>query len=144
MENLPDEEVSVWVVQFPVKAPETAMIRNSETALEMCNRYLHIMRTWCGDRGHNQSATIYVREHEWEEVGQWVYTNFDLITGLSFLPFDGGKYRLAPYKEINQEQYEAAMAQMPVVDFSLLTIYEREDRGQGATELACSSGSCDI
>lgn len=144
MENLPDAEVSVWVVQFPVKAPEGAMIRNSETAIEMCNRYLHIMRTWCGERGHNQSATIYVREHEWEEVGKWVYENFDLITGLSFLPFDGGKYKLAPYEEINKEQYEAAMARMPVVDFSLLTIYEREDRGQGATELACSSGSCEL
>lgn len=144
MENLPDAEVPVWVVQFPVKAPEGAMIRNSETAIEMCNRYLHIMRTWCGERGHNQSATIYVREHEWEEVGKWVYENFDLITGLSFLPFDGGKYKLAPYEEISKEQYEAAMAQMPVVDFSLLTIYEREDRGQGATELACSSGSCEL
>jgi hypothetical protein len=144
MENLPDAEVPVWVVQFPVKAPEGAMLRNSETAIEMCNRYLHIMRTWCGERGHNQSATIYVREHEWEEVGKWVYANFDLITGLSFLPFDGGKYKLAPYEEINKEQYEAAMAQMPVVDFSLLTAYEREDRGQGATELACSSGQCEL
>lgn len=144
MGDLPDEEVPVWVVQFPVKAPEGAMIRDSETAIEMCERYLHIMRTWCGERGHNQSATIYVRDNEWDEVGRWVFEHFDEVTGLSFLPYDGGMYKLAPYQEITQAEYEAALAEMPHVDFSLLTHYEREDRGQGSTELACSSGSCEL
>lgn len=143
-ENLPDDQVSVWVAQFPVKAPEGAMTRNSETALEMCNRYLHVMNTWCGERGHNQSATIYVRDHEWDEVGQWLYEHFDEVTGLSFLPYDGGQYKLAPYEEITLEQYEAAMADMPNVDFSLLTQYERDDRGLGAVELACTSGNCEM
>lgn len=143
-ENLPDDQVSVWVAQFPVKAPEGAMTRNSETALEMCNRYLHVMNTWCGERGHNQSATIYVRDHEWDEVGQWLYEHFDEVTGLSFLPYDGGQYKLAPYEEVTREQYEAAMADMPNVDFSLLTQYERDDRGLGAVELACTSGNCEM
>jgi len=144
MGHLPDDEVPVWVVEFPVKAPAKAMVRDSETALEMCNRYLRIMQSWCGERGHNQSATIYVRDHEWEEVGQWVWDHFDEITGLAFLPHDGGSYKLAPYEEITEEQYEAAMALMPEVDFSLLTAYEEEDRGKGSQELACLSGACEI
>jgi ribonucleoside-triphosphate reductase (thioredoxin) len=144
MEHLPDSEVSVWVASFPVKAPENAMVRGSETAVEMMERYLHVMRTWCGERGHNQSATIYVREHEWQEVGQWVWDHFDEITGLSFLPFDGGTYTLAPYEEITEERYESLLKDFPVIDYSLLSHYEREDRGGGATELACTSGSCEL
>lgn len=139
-----DEDVPTWVVEFPVKAPANAVLRNGETAVEQCNRYLHVMQTWCSQRGHNQSATIYVREHEWDAVGQWVYDNFDNITGLSFLPYDAGKYELAPYEEITAEQYGKAMAAMPEVDFSLLSYYEQEDRGQGSVELACVGGSCEI
>lgn len=143
MEHLPDAEVPVWVVQFPVKAPAGAMLRNSETAVQMCDRYLHVMKSWCSERGHNQSATIYVLDHEWEAVGRWVYDHFEEITGLSFLPYEGGSYKLAPYQEITAAEYEAAMADMPEVDFNLLTHYEREDRGQGSAELACTSGSCE-
>ena len=144
MGHLPDAEVPVWVVEFPVKAPEKAMVRDSETAVEMCNRYLRVMQSWCGERGHNQSATIYVRDHEWDEVGRWVWEHFDEVTGLAFLPHDGGSYKLAPYEEITEAQYEAAMSLMPSVDFSLLTAYEQDDRGKGATELACMGGSCDL
>lgn len=143
-EHLPDSEVPVWVVQFPVKAPDGAMLRNSETAIEMCERYLRVMNSWCSERGHNQSATIYVHEHEWDDLGRWVFGHFDQITGLSFLPYDSGSYRLAPYEEITQERYEAEQAVMPDIDFSLLTAYEREDRGLGAQEFACTSGSCEI
>lgn len=144
MGHLPDAEVPVWVVEFPVKAPANAMVRDSETAVEMCNRYLRVMQSWCGERGHNQSATIYVRDHEWDEVGRWVWEHFDEVTGLAFLPHDGGSYKLAPYEEITEDQYDTAMALMPSVDFSLLTAYEQDDRGKGATELACMGGSCEL
>jgi len=143
-EDRADEDVEVWVVRFPVRAPEGSVLRNSETAIEQLERYLHIMRTWCGEKGHNQSATIYVKEHEWDEVGAWVYENFDEITGVSFLPFDGGKYNLAPYVEITEAEYEIAQAEMPIIDFDILTLYEKEDRGEGSTELACVGGSCEI
>jgi ribonucleoside-diphosphate reductase alpha chain len=143
-ENLPDNEVSVWVAEFPVKAPEHAVLRDHETALEQCERYLHIMRTWMGERGHNQSATIYVHEHEWQEVGQWVFDHFNQITGISFLPYDGGSYRLAPYEEITEEQFLVADAAMPRVDFALLSQYELEDRGSGGQVLACTGNACEI
>jgi ribonucleoside-diphosphate reductase alpha chain len=104
--NLPDEECPRWVVEFPVEAPEGCMTRNDETALEQLNRYLMIMRTWMSEKGHNQSATVYVRDHEWDEVGDWLYDNFDEVTGLSFLPYDGGKYELAPYETITKAEYD--------------------------------------
>lgn len=139
-----DEDCPTWVAEFPVKAPKGAVFRESETAIQMLERYLQVIRTWCGRRGHNQSATIYVKEHEWQAVGQWVWDHFDDITGVSFLPFDGGQYALAPYEEIDKATYDEWLSWFPEVDFSLLSHYEREDRGEGSVELACSGGGCSI
>lgn len=139
-----DEDCPTWVVDFPVKAPKNAVFRDDETAVEMLERYLLVMRTWCGKRGHNQSTTIYVKPEEWDEVRDFVFEHFDEITGISFLPFDGGKYKLSPYEEITEEQYDELVLAMPDIDFADLTRYEHEDRGEGAVELACSGGSCEI
>jgi hypothetical protein len=145
-EHLPDDQVDVWVVRFPVKSPEGAMLRDHETALEQCERYLRIMRTWCGIKGHNQSATIYVRPDEWWPVGQWLYRHFDEVTGLSFLPHSDAdtKYRLLPYQEITKEQYEEALAALPYIDFKALKMYETDDEGEGASEPACVGGACEL
>ena len=142
--DLPDDECPTWVAEFPVKSPDGAKTRDNETALEQLDRYLQIMRTWCGERGHNQSATVYVRDNEWDVVGDWVFEHFDEITGLSFLPYDGGKYRLAPYEEITESEYHRLNAEFPEINWSLLQQYEREDMGTGAKELACVGGSCEI
>lgn len=143
-EHLDDDKVDVWVARFPVRSPDSAMTRDDERALDQLNRYLKIMRTWCGEKGHNQSATIYVRPEEWAPVGDWLYENFDEVTGLSFLPYDGGHYRLAPYVEITEEEYLKATAEMPNVPFEELSFYEQMDEGGGAQELACVGGSCEI
>ena len=143
-EHLPDDKVDVWVARFPVKSPDGAKLREHERALEQLERYLQIMRTWCGDKGHNQSATVYVRDEEWREVGEWLWEHFDEVTGLSFLPYDGGAYRLAPYVEITEEEYLAAQKVMPDVDFTLLTHYETRDEGEGAAEPACVGGACEV
>lgn len=144
MDHYSDAECPVWVVEFPVKAPEGSMVRDTETALQQCQRYLQIMRTWCGEKGHNQSATIYVRDHEWMEVGAWLYEHFDEVCGLSFLPHDGGRYTLAPYEEITEAKFLELEQALPTVDFSLLSYYELEDRGRGSQELACAAGGCDL
>ena len=141
---LPDSECPTWVVEFPVAAPEGCMTRDDETALDQLHRYLHIMQTWCSRRGHNQSATVYVRDHEWSAVGDWLYEHFDEVTGLSFLPYDGGKYELAPYTEITQDEYLRLVKDFPTVDYGLLSLYETEDMGQGASNLACMGGSCEV
>ena len=143
-EHLEDDAVDVWVARFPVKSPDGAKLREHEKALEQLERYRQIMRTWCGDKGHNQSATVYVREEEWREVGEWLWKNFDEVTGLSFLPYDPTKYRLAPYVEITEEEYRESQRTMPAVDFTLLTHYETRDEGDGAREAACVGGVCEI
>lgn len=143
-EHKPESEVPVWVAEFPVKAPEGCSTRDSETAIEQCNRYLQIMRTWCGQKGHNQSATIYVKDDEWEPLGQWLWENFDNVVGLSFLPYDGGHYRLQPYEEITKEAYESLMVNFPSLDFSVLPYYEKDDMGEGSQTVACMSGACDV
>jgi ribonucleoside-triphosphate reductase len=142
--NTPDAECPTWVAEFPVKSPEGAMVREDEKALEQLERYLHVMKTWCSNRGHNQSATVYVRENEWDSVGEWVYEHFDEITGLSFLPYDGGRYELAPYEEITEDEYTTRLRNFPNIDYSLLSLYEREDQGEGAQTLACVGGVCEL
>jgi ribonucleoside-diphosphate reductase alpha chain len=142
--NVPDEECPTWVVEFPVASPRGAKLRQNESALEQLDRYLQVMNTWCNNRGHNQSATVYVKDNEWQEVGDWLFKNFNKVTGLSFLPYDGGKYSLAPYEEITEEEYTRRMVEFPEVDYSLLPLYENEDMGGGAKELACVGGACEI
>jgi len=139
-----DADCPTWVAEFPVKSPEGAMTRDDEGAIGQLNRYLQVMRTWISTRGHNQSATVYVRDHEWDEVGDWLFENWNHVTGLSFLPYDGGKYSLAPYEAITKEQYEALVKDFPDVDYNLLQFYEKEDMGQGSQELACVGGSCEV
>jgi ribonucleoside-diphosphate reductase alpha chain len=107
-------------------------------------RYLGIMRSWCSEKGHNQSATIYVKDNDWQKVGQWVWDHFDEIVGLSFLPYDGGKYRLAPYVEISESEYEDAMSKWNSVDFSKLVDFEEDDMGEGSQDYACTSGGCEV
>lgn len=142
--HMSDEECPTWVVDFPMKSPKGAVLRNSESAIDQCKRYLQVVQNWCGKRGHNQSVTIYVKPEEWQEVGEWLWENFEDVTGISFLPFDGGAYLLAPYEEITAQEYALLMARMPHVAFDRLGEYEREDRGEGAIELACSGGACSL
>ncbi len=142
--GMASEDVVTWVLEFPVKAPEGSLVRADETALQQLERYLAIMQSWCAVSGHNQSATIYVREHEWDEVGDWLYEHFDEVCGLSFLPYAEHKYELAPYSTISEAEYKKRVAEMPTIDYSLLPLYEKDDMGTGAQTLACGSGGCEI
>lgn len=143
-ETLGREEVKTWVFRFPIKSPPESMLRDDETSFQQMERYLHIMRNWCGSKGHNQSATIYVREGDWGKVGDWLWDHFDEVVGLSFLPYDGGNYKLAPYEEISKEEYLDIMQDFPKVDFSTLGLYENQDMSQGSSEIACTGGTCEI
>ncbi len=143
-EHLPDSEVTTWVTSWLFEAPEGARLRDDETALEQANRYLDILGSYLVDRGHNQSITIYVRDDEWDGIREWVWDNFDTIIGVSFLPYNGGVYRCAPYEEIDESEYNRLSAVYPVVDFSQLSKYESYDQGAGATAMACTGGSCEL
>ena len=131
---------STAVFSFPQKAPEGATLRDDLTAIAHLDIWLMYQRHWCD---HKPSVTISVKEDEWMDVGAWVWRHFDEVSGVSFLPHDGGTYRQAPYEECSKEDYEALLAKMPThIDWDSLK--EEEDNVKGAQELACSAGSCEI
>ena len=128
------------VFTFPKKAPEGALLRDGLTALEHLRLWLVFQRHWCE---HKPSVTISVKEHEWMEVGAFVWEYFDEMSGVSFLPYDGGSYRQAPYEDCTKEQYEALLAITPQeIDWDSLV--EVEDNVEGTQMLACVSGVCEI
>ena len=132
----------VVVFSFPMKSPEGSVVRGEQTAIDQLEYWKYIQDKWCE---HKPSATIYVKENEWPEVAGWVYKNFDLISGLSFLPFEDHVYEQAPYQPCTQEQYEEAKAKMPIeIDWSKLSEYELVDSTVGMQTLACSSDGCEI
>jgi len=131
---------STVVFSFPVKSPEGARIRDDLTALDHLDLWMQYQRHWCE---HKPSVTISVKEDEWMDVGAWVWRNFDEISGISFLPYDGGTYRQAPYEECSKEIYESLLAATPQ-DINWDELNESEDNVEGAQELACSAGACEI
>jgi len=140
-ETLPEEQISTWVVEFPMKAPEGALTRKDLAAIDQLEWYKQIQTHWCE---HNQSVTIYVKDDEWISVGDWVYKNWDIASGVSFLPYDGGHYKLAPYEEISKDQYQTMLKNQIKIDYSRLHEFEAEDTTEGAKTLACLSGVCEI
>ena len=142
--NEPDvmKPTHTTVFSFPMKTPEDAIFRYSMTAIEQMEIWKIYQESWCE---HKPSVTISVKEHEWMEVGAWVYENFDGISGISFLPFSEHSYRQAPYQDCTREEYEEFLTKMPEnVDWNKLSEFEKEDYTAGSQELACSSGSCEV
>jgi ribonucleoside-diphosphate reductase alpha chain len=139
--NEPDvtNPVNITVFSFPQKAPEGSITRDHLTSIEHLNLWLIYQRHWCE---HKPSITVSVKEEDWPEVGAWVWKYFDELSGVSFLPWDGGTYRQAPYEEINEEQYNQLVAKTPVsIDWDSLV--EEEDNVEGTQTLACAAG-CEL
>ena len=132
---------STWVLEFPVKAPDNCITRKDLSALDQLKHYKNLQHNWCE---HNASMTVYVRDDEWFEVGNWVYQNWDIINGVSFLPYDGGKYELAPYEEIDIHSYERLIKTLPLINYTQLSDFEQEDNTQGKAEYACAGDKCEI
>lgn len=132
-----------WVFSFPMKSAEYAVSRTTLSAIEHLEIWLIYARYYCE---HKPSVTIEVRDHEWLEVGAFVYKHFDEMSGISFLPFDNHSYEQAPYQDCSKEEYEDLLAKMPrSVDWLNLINYERDDEAvTSQKELACAAGYCDI
>jgi ribonucleoside-triphosphate reductase (thioredoxin) len=128
------------VFSFPVKSPEGARTRHDLNALQHLDLWMMYQRHWCE---HKPSVTISVKEDEWMDVGAWTWKNFDEISGISFLPWDGGSYRQAPYEECTEQQYKDLLAKMPQ-EISWDLLKEETDNVEGAQTLACVSGHCEI
>ena len=133
---------SVKVFTFPMKAPEGAVLRNDRNAIEQLELWLTYQRYYCE---HKPSVTVSVKEHEWMEVGAWVYKHFDEVSGVSFLPHSDHTYQQAPYEDCNEEMYNELLAQMPEsVDWDLISKYELEDTTVGNKTLACTGSVCEL
>ncbi len=138
--NKPD---SVTVFYFAVKAPEGAVVRDDMSAIDMLNLWEKLQDEWCE---HKPSATINVKDDEWMDVAAWVYRKFDKLSGVSFLPYDGGSYKQAPFQAITEEEYHKWNEEHPAVeiDWDDLKAYEDDDNTTGSQEFACVGNSCEI
>jgi len=131
---------STTVFSFVQKAPEGAITRDEVTALDHLKLWLIYQRHWCE---HKPSVTISVSEKEWPSVGAWCWNNFDELSGVSFLPYDGGTYRQAPYETITEKEYNDMLPAIPkTVDWD--SLIEVEDNVEGTQALACVAGGCDV
>ena len=128
------------VFTFPVKAPEACITRHDMTAMEHLELWKTYQLHWCE---HKPSITVSVTEAEWPEVGAWVWNNFDIVSGISFLPYDGGTYRQAPYQETDPDTYNEYKTIMPTT-INWEALVEQTDETVGSQELACAAGSCEI
>ena len=130
------------VFSFPMKVDKGAVFRTDMTAIEQLELWLVYQKHWCE---HKPSVTISVKEHEWLEVGAWVYEYFDYMSGVSFLPFSEHTYKQAPYQDCDKTQYDELLKSMPTnVDWTKLGEYENRDMTIGSQELACVAGGCEI
>ena len=136
-----EKDTKTWVVEFPVKAPSTAVTREAVSALSQLELYKTIQTSWCE---HNASLTVYVRAEEWGEVGRWVYENWNYVNGVAFLPHSDHHYVMAPYEPISEQEYELLKNKQYNIDYSWLSHYETMDNTEGAKSLACSGSSCEM
>jgi len=132
---------STYVLNFPVKAPEKSVFKNDLSALKQLEHWRLVKENYTE---HNPSVTISIGEDEWIDVADWLYDNWEILGGLSFLPRNDHVYQLAPYEEITKEEYEKLVEKFPDVDFAQIISYEKEDSTQGSKELACVSGVCEV
>ena len=130
------------VFYFPIKSPKGSLTRKDLTALEHLEIWKTYQNHWCE---HKPSATISIKEHEWLDVGSWVWNNFDDISGVSFLPYADHSYQQAPYQEITAKEYKEWQKKTTnKINWDLIKEYEKEDMTENTKELACTAGACEI
>lgn len=136
-----EDKVRTWVCDFPVKSPPGAVLRSQLSALDQLEHYLKVQTHWCE---HSQSCTVYVKPDEWFAAGEFVYKNWDRINGVSFLPYDGGHYELAPYEEITEAQYEQLVKEFPKLDYSQLSKFEEDGQYSSTVPWSCTGDKCEL
>ena len=137
------ESATTWVLEFPIKSPDKAKTRLDVSAIDQLEHWKKIKTHYAE---HTVSMTVYIGRNEWLKVGNWVWDNWDIISGISFLPKEDEEhvYKLAPYEEISKADYQKLITTFPSIDFSKITDYEIEDGTIGAKEAACVAGVCEL
>jgi ribonucleoside-diphosphate reductase alpha chain len=135
------------IICIPQKAPEGSILR-TEDVMDLLERIKKFNEEWVrpgfrrGDNANNVSATISIREGDWERVGVWMWENKASYNGLSVLPYDAGNYLQAPFEDITRERFEAMEKSLRSID--LRQVYEADDETEHTTEAACAGGSCQM
>lgn len=131
---------TAWVLYFPATVPEGAVTRHDYTAIEHLKIWKLYQEFWCE---HKPSITVSVKDKEWPAVGAFVYDNWDAISGVAFLPFDGGTYRQAPYMDCTEEEHARLVAETPsIIDWTEFN--EDSDYTEAAKTYACFGDRCDV
>jgi len=135
------------VISVPQKAPKGAITRH-ESVFDLLERVKNFSIRWVraghndGLNTHNVSATISIKEDEWETVADWMWLNRHYYNGLSVLPYDGGTYTQAPFETCDKETYDKLTESLRDVDLTM--VQELQDDTDLSGELACAGGACEI
>jgi len=135
------------VISIPQKAPEGSIMR-TESPFSTLERVKKVASEWvnpghrAGSNTHNVSATISLKEDEWEMAGEWMWSNRNYYNGLSVLPYNGGTYTQAPFEDITKEKYQELMKTLTEINLS--NVIEVDDNTNLSGELACAGGACEI
>lgn len=135
------ENATTYVLEFPVKAPEGSIFKDDISAIDQLEHWKTVKLNYTE---HNPSVTVSVGEDEWITVANWVYTHWDIVGGLSFLPRDNHIYQLAPYETITEERYHELAKKLAHIDYSKIITYEKTDELDVKKELACVGGVCEV
>jgi len=136
-----EENANTYVLEFPVKSPKSSVYGDDLSAIEQLEYWKVVKENYTE---HNPSVTISIGDNEWVGVANWLYENWDIIGGLSFLPRQNHAYRLAPYEACDKETYEMLQRKFENVDYSKIVAYELRDETEQSKELACAGGTCEI
>lgn len=137
------------VISLPMRAPKDAIFRK-EGAISMLERIKIFNDRWIkpghvkGDNTHNVSATVYVKDNEWDSVGDWMWENRECYNGLAVLPYDGGSYKQMPFEEIDELTYHSLRVAGQFKHLDLTSVIEDKDNTDLKGEAACSGGQCEI
>ena len=135
------------IISIPQKAPEGSILR-TESPFALLERVKRVATEWVkpghrtGSNTHNVSATISLKEDDWDLAGEWMWENRNYYNGLSVLPYDGGTYTQAPFEDITKETYDKMNIHLMNIDLS--KVIEDDDNTNLSGELACAGGACEI
>jgi len=135
------------VIEIPQQSPKGSIVR-TESAFDLLERVKQVSDEWvkpghrAGSNTHNVSATISLKEDEWDKAGEWMWNNRDCYNGLSVLPYDGGTYTQAPFEDVSEDEYNERMKHLSVIN--LENVVEMDDNTDLSGELACAGGSCEV
>jgi len=135
------ENATTYVLEFPVKSPAGSTYKDDVSAIDQLEHWKLVKINYTE---HNPSVTVSVGENEWIEVANWVYKNWDIVGGLSFLPRDNHVYQLAPYEAIDEGKYLELSERLAHIDYSKIITYEKTDELDVKKELACVAGLCEV